>query len=86
MYWAVFATLLGGSLVSHFKPRGMARTLFVAALVQLLIPVVAFFIWPAEASWGEAGVVGVFVFNSIFAILFTLSALLFHRASSRPTF
>lgn len=80
MYWAVFAVGLIGSLISRFKPRGMARSLFVAALVQMLVPVIALFIRPAQASWGAAGVTGVFVFNSIFALLFVGSGLLFLRA------
>jgi hypothetical protein len=84
MYGAVFAVGLIGSLISRFKPRGMARTLFAAALVQMLVPVVALFIWPAQASWGEAGVIAVFVFNSIFAVLFfVVSALLFRRAARK---
>src|SRR3989344_8453980 len=82
MYGAVFAVGLIGSLISRFKPRGMAHTLFATALVQLLVPVVALFIWPAKTSWGNAGVIGVFVFNSIFAVLFVVSALLFRRAAS----
>jgi len=82
MYWAVPAVLLIGSLVARLKPRGMAQTLLAAAFVQVLVPVVAFFIWPAQASWGEAGVIGVFVVNSIFAALFVISALLFQRASA----
>ena len=63
MYWAVPAVLLIGSLISHFKPRGMARTLFATALVQVSIPVIALIISP-EVRWGNAGVIGVFVFNS----------------------
>src|SRR3989339_1814631 len=82
MYWAVFAVGLIGSLISRFKPRGMARTLFATALVQVLVPVVALSISP-EVSWGNAGVIGVVVFNSIFALLFAGSALLFRRASDR---
>src|SRR3989344_9707964 len=82
MYGAVFAVGLIGPLISRFKPRGMAHTLFATALVQLLVPVVALFIWPAKTSWGNAGVIGVFVFNSIFAVLFVVSALLFRRAAS----
>ena len=81
MYWAVPAVLLIGSLISGFNPRGMARTLFAAALVQVSVPVAALFISP-EVSWGNAGVIGVFVFNSIFAVLFLGSALLFRRASA----
>ena len=80
MYWAVFAVGLIGSLISRFKPRGMARTLFATALVQVLVPVVALSISP-EVSWGNAGVIGVFVFNSIFALPFAGSAMLFRRVS-----
>lgn len=83
MYGAVFAVGLIGFLISRFKPRGMARTLFAAAVVQLLVPVFALFIWPAQASWGEAGVIGVFVVNSIFAVLFVGSGLLFLRAAHK---
>lgn len=81
MYGAVFAVGLIGSLISWFKPRGMAYTLFTAALVQMLVPVFALFIWPAQASWGEPGVIGVFFLNGFFSMLFVASALLFRRAS-----
>ncbi len=82
MYGAVFAVGLSGSLMARFKPRGMAHTLFGAALVQVLVPVVAFFIWPAQASWGNAGVIGVFLINLIFAMLFVVSGLLFRKAAT----
>jgi len=81
MYGAVFAVGLIGALISRFRPRGMARTLFAVALVQVLIPVFALLVWPAKASWGDAGVIGVFVINFIFASIFVVSALLFRRAS-----
>jgi hypothetical protein len=81
MYWAVPVVLLVGSLISHFRARRMARALFTAGLIQILIPAVALFIWPAQASWGDAGVIGVFVINLVFALLFVVSGLLFRRAS-----
>ena len=56
MYWAVFAVRIIGSLISRLRSRGMRITLFITAFVQLAIPVFAFFIWPAQASWGNAGV------------------------------
>lgn len=82
MYWAVFAVTLIGSLLSRLKPRGMSYTLFTAALIQLLVPVIALNIWPAQASWGDAGVIGVFILNFIFATKFAASGLLFRRASA----
>lgn len=81
MYTAVFVVGLIGSVMTRFKPRGMAHTLFAAALVQVCVPLTAFFIWPAQASWGEAGVIGVFMINLVFAMLFVVSALLFRRAA-----
>jgi len=81
MYWAVPSIGFIGSLVSRFKPRGMALTLFAVALVQFLVPVAALIISP-EVSWGNAGVIGVFVINSFFAMIFVASALLFRRAST----
>jgi len=82
MFGAVFVVGLTGSLAARFKPRGMARTLFAAAIVQLSVPLIALFIWPAQASWGEAGVIGVLVFNAIFAAIFFVSAWLFQRAAA----
>ena len=81
MYWAVPAVGVIGSLISRFKPRGMARTLFATALVQFLVPVAALIISP-EVSWGNVGVIGVFVVNSLFAVLFAVSGSLFRRAST----
>jgi hypothetical protein len=82
LYGAVFAVGLVGSLIARFKPRGMAYTLFAAALVQMLVPTFALFVWPAQTSWGEAGVMGVFVLNGFFAFLFVVSGLLFRRAKT----
>jgi len=82
LYWAVPAVGLIGSLLSRFKAREMARTLFAVALVQFLVPVVALIISP-EVSWGNAGVIGVFVVNSIFAALFAGSGFLFLRAKHK---
>lgn len=80
MYWAVFAAGLIGSLVSRFKPLGMAYTLFVTALIQESIPVIALISSP-KVSWGDAGVIGVFILNSIFAVFFIVSGLLFRLAA-----
>jgi hypothetical protein len=80
LYAAVFAVGLIGSLMARFQPRGMARTLFTAAIVQLSVPVIALVVWP-QISWGGAGIIGVFVLNAFFASQFAISALLFRRAA-----
>jgi len=81
MYGAVLAVGLIGSLMSRFKPLGMARTLFAAALTQMLVPVIALLIWPPPATSWAPGVFGVFMLSAFFAMLFVASALLFRRAS-----
>jgi len=82
LYGAVFAVGLVGSFVSRFKAGGMAVTLFVAAIVQMLVPVVALIIWPPpDTSWSPS-VAGVFVVTAFFAILFVVSGMLFRRASN----
>jgi len=80
MYGAVFAVGFIGSLMARFKPRGMARTLFAAALTQMLVPVIALLIWPPPVTSWAPGVFGVFVLSAFFAMLFVGSALLFRRA------
>ncbi len=82
MYGAVFAVGIIGSLMARFKPRPMARTLFAAALTQMLVPVIALLIWPPPAASWAPGVFGVFVLSAFFAMLFVGSALLFRRASA----
>lgn len=80
LYGAVLGVGLLGTLAARFRPRGMAATLSVAAGVQFLVPVFALFVWPAETHWGAAGVMGVFIFSSIFAVMFAGSAGMFWRA------
>ena len=82
LYGAVFAVGLIGSLMARFKPRGMARTLFSAALVQMLVPVIALIIWPPPVTSWAPSVFGVFVLSGFFAMLFVVSALLFRRADA----
>lgn len=81
LYGAVFVVGLLGSLLSRFKARGMAYTLFIAAIVQFLVPLFALFVWPAKATWGEPGVIGVLILNAVFALVFALSGLLFYRSN-----
>lgn len=82
MYFGVLAVGIIGALISRFQPYWMARTFFMMALAQALVPVIALIIWPPQViSWGEAGVFGVFVLSVFFAMLFIVSAFLFRRAA-----
>ncbi len=80
LYGAVFVVGLIGAIISRFKARGMSITLFIAAAVQMLVPVAAYFIWsPPETSWSPS-VLGIFIMSGFFASLFLLSGFLFRQA------
>jgi len=84
MYSGVIGVGLIGALVARFRPRGLSRVLIVVAVAQALVPVIALIMWP-QVSWGAAGMMGVFVLNAFFVLLFAGSALLFRRAANvRP--
>lgn len=80
MYFAVIATLFIGSFVSGFKSSGMMRTLYAAVVVQMLVPIVALtFARPEMVK--TPGIVGVFLLNAIFAMIFATSGRLFGKAA-----
>jgi hypothetical protein len=84
MYLGVLAVGITGAAIAHFRPNGMARTLFVTAIAQLLVPIMALLIW--RTSFNESpGIVGVFILNAFFAGLFVVSALLFRQAAQKKT-
>lgn len=81
LYGAVFAVGFIGSLMARFKPRGMAGTLYAAALAQISVPAIALIIWPPPATSWAPSVFRVFVLSAFFAMLFVVSAVLFQNAA-----
>ena len=80
MYGGVLAVGIIGVLIARFQPQGMARALFATALAQMLVPVIALIVW--RPSLDEApGIVGVFMLNALFMMLFVISALCFQRVA-----
>jgi hypothetical protein len=83
MYFVVLLIGTIGAISARFRPRGMARALFAMALAQILVPVIALVIGRPGVSTGEVflGMVGVFGVNSIFVLLFIVSAGLYRNAA-----
>lgn len=81
LYLGVFLCGFFGTIISRFKPRGMARTLFTMATVQMLIPLIAFLTVAEKVIFDPPGVLGVLAINTFFAALFTISGFLFRKAS-----
>jgi hypothetical protein len=82
MYFGVIAVLVIGAAITRLEPQEMARALFVTALAQALVPVIALIIWKSDISW-EPGVLGVFILNTFFVGLWIISAMLFRHAASK---
>lgn len=79
MYHGVLAVGLGGALIAHFRPHGMACALFATALAQAMVPVVALVggAGSPEVIWTW----DVLILTGIFAALWLVSAGLFWKAA-----
>jgi len=80
MYVGVLAIGLTGAAIARLRPLGMARALFVTAVAQFLVPVIALIVWQPDFS---PGVVQVFALNFGFVLMFAGSALLFRHAGTK---
>lgn len=79
MYFAVPIVGIIGAAIARFRPDGMARALFVTALVQALVLVIALMIRDPQVTPWTAAVLRGFGGNAFFVMLFVASALLFRR-------
>ena len=79
LYGGVLAVALIGAFLARFRPLGMSRAMFAAALAQFLVPIIAAIIWKPEVNMG---MVQVLVLNTVFAGFWVGAALLFRRASA----
>ena len=80
LYIGVLSLGIIGALAARFRAVGMSNAMFITALAQLLVPVIALII--GNPSLEESpGIVGVFILNAFFAVLFITAGLLFRRAA-----
>ena len=84
LYGAVLAVALIGAVAARFRPRGMSRAMFAAALTYAVVTVVALFIWTPSGAAAEPAVrlVNVVVANAILATVWAVSGWLFQRAAN----
>jgi len=90
LYGGVLAVALIGAFLARFRPLGMSRAMFGAALTYVVVTAIALFLWKPTAATAEhsVGWLHVVVANAVFAALWVASGWLFRRASnisSRPT-
>jgi hypothetical protein len=78
LFGAVLAVAGVGALVARFRPLGMARAMFAAALTQFAVPLVAALIWKPEL---DLGMLKVLVFNGVFVGIWAVAGWLFRRAA-----
>ena len=84
LYGGVLAVALVGAIGARFRPLGMARTMFAAALTYVVVTAIALFLWkPAAATAEPSGqLVNVLGANGAFAMLWVAAGWLFRRASA----
>ena len=81
MYFVIAGVGIIGAAISRLQPLGLARTLFVMALVQMLIPIAALIFFKTEFSaderiWNALGA------NLAFVLIFAASAMIFRHAGT----
>src|SRR5688572_3909286 len=79
MYFGVLAVGIVGTLISRFRPLGMARALFAMALAQALVAAIALI---ARLGLPYSGPAEIVLLNGFFVTMFAGSAWLFRRAAS----
>ena len=79
LYLGVLVVGIIGAVVSRLRSKGMSITMFAAALVQFVVPIIALIIW-TNSLQESPGMVGVFIINTFFTMLLVLSAFLFRRS------
>jgi hypothetical protein len=84
LYGGVLAVALLGALAARFRPLGMSRAMFGAALTYVVVTAIALFLWKPTADTAEHSVrlANVLVANAGFAALWAASGWLFRRAST----
>ena len=82
LYGSVLGVAIVGALVARFRPLGMARAMFGAALTYVAVTLVALFVWPPAGAAAEPSVhlANVLVANAAFAALWVVAGWLFGRA------
>ena len=80
-YFVVPMVGMIGAAMARFQPNGMARVVFVTALAQALVLVVALVIRNAQVTPWTAAVLRGFAGNAVNAMLFVASALLLRKAA-----
>jgi hypothetical protein len=79
MFFGVIAVALVGAIVARFQPDGMARAMFLAALAEMLVAVIA--LVGRLGANEPPGMAGVLVLIGFFAVMWAASGLLFLKAA-----
>ena len=79
MYLGVVVIGLVGAAIARLRAPGMALAMLGTAIAQMLVPFLALVFWKSKLAPG--GPFAAFGLNSVFIVLFAMSALLFRRAA-----
>ena len=80
-FFMLIAVAVVGVFAADFQARGMARTFFSVAALQVML---GFIVSTGPVAAREpSGAIGLFALNGLFALLWLISGALFARASAR---
>ncbi|HEY0964515.1 MAG TPA: hypothetical protein VGE31_01825 [Candidatus Paceibacterota bacterium] len=83
MYFGVVGIGVIGITLAQLKPLGMSRALFVTAVAQALVPVIALVVNRPSLD-DTPGIAGVFALNTFFVVMYVVAGILFRQATVKP--
>ena len=78
-FFMLIAVAAVGAFASDFRPRGLARTMFSVAAIQVMLGAIVS--TGPVASHEPSGPLGLAALNGVFALLWLVSAVLFLKAA-----
>ena len=81
MYIGILFILVIGAYLSHFRPKGMERVMFISAITVLLFAAIQ--LLAKMYKYPGSSVIEIMAVNGFFAMLFFYSALLFRMTSRK---
>lgn len=81
MFFGVLVVAVTGSVISRFRARGMAITLYATASAQVLVAVIA--VMMRSGTSGPSWPRDVLILTAIFSAFWLVSGLLFSKAATR---
>jgi hypothetical protein len=82
LYLGVLLVGIFGAVYWRLHPKGMSNTMFITSIAQFMVPFIAMIFWKSSME-EPPGVIQIILINTIFALAFAVSGVLFRKADEK---